>query len=293
MGGVTRARPDRSDARSKMLMGIPERTLDVAGTATSVLDAGHGAPLVLLHGGIECGGAMWAPVIRLLADGHRVVAPDVPGLGESAPLPRLDASAFAPWLHGVLAAMDAERPTIVAHSLVAGLAARFAVDHGDSIGRLILCGTPAVGPFRMPWRLRYLAARSAVRPSAANAERFARFALLDLDATRQRDPTWFAAFQTYNLAQARRRHVKRAMRQLFVEQTKRIEDAELDRLAASTTLLWGRHDRMVPLAVARAASVRHDWPLHVIDGAAHAPHIEQPEAFVAAVGAVGAVGRGT
>jgi hypothetical protein len=44
--------------------------------------------------------------------------------------------------------------------------------------------TPAFEPHRMPWRLRYAAIRFAIRPSADNAERFDRFALLDLDSTR-------------------------------------------------------------------------------------------------------------
>ena len=37
---------------------------------------------------------------------------------------------------------------------------------------------------------------------------------------------------------------------------------------------------MVPLHLGEEASSRLGWPLHVIDGAAHAPHIEQPEPFV-------------
>lgn len=48
-------------------------------------------------------------------------------------------------------------------------------------------------------------------------------------------------------------------------------------------LLWGRDDRMVPVHLAEMAAARLGWPLHVIDGAAHAPHIEQPEPFVAAL----------
>jgi pimeloyl-ACP methyl ester carboxylesterase len=37
---------------------------------------------------------------------------------------------------------------------------------------------------------------------------------------------------------------------------------------------------MVPFAVAESAATRHGQPLHVIDDAAHAPHVEQPDAFV-------------
>ena len=45
---------------------------------------------------------------------------------------------------------------------------------------------------------------------------------------------------------------------------------------------------MVPLAIGQHAADNLGWPLHVIDDAAHAPHIEQPERFVAALQAIGA-----
>lgn len=77
-----------ADARSRMLAGLPgtERRFDVAGTMTTVFEAGNGPPLVLMHGGIECGGAFWAPVISRLAERYHVVVPDAPGLGESSPM---------------------------------------------------------------------------------------------------------------------------------------------------------------------------------------------------------------
>jgi pimeloyl-ACP methyl ester carboxylesterase len=63
---------------------------------------GDGPALVLLHGGIECGGVIWAPVLTQLTKRHRVVVPDVPGLGESAPARRLDVDTFATWLGDLL-----------------------------------------------------------------------------------------------------------------------------------------------------------------------------------------------
>ena len=78
-------------------------------------------------------------------------------------------------------------------------------------------------------------------------------------------------------------HVKSTMRQLVAAETKPIPGADLDRIDVPITLLWGRHDRMVPLSVGQAAATRHRWPLRVIDHAAHAPHVEQPDAFVQAL----------
>ena len=152
---------------------------------------------MLLHGGIECGGAYWAPVIARLAGHRHVVVPDAAGLGESAPVDRLDVDTFARWFGAVLAQTHVERPTLVAHSLLGSVAARLAARHGDILGQLVIYGAPGVGPYHMPAGLRYVAIRFAIRPTAANAERFDRFALLDLDATRARDPQWFDAFNAY------------------------------------------------------------------------------------------------
>jgi pimeloyl-ACP methyl ester carboxylesterase len=74
--------------------------------------------------------------------------------------------------------------------------------------------------------------------------------------------------------------VKKTMRQLITAETKPIPEADLRQIDVPTSLLWGRHDRMVPLRVAEAAATRYGWPLRVIERAAHAPHIEQPDAFV-------------
>ncbi len=46
-------------------------------------DQGHGRPVVLLHG-FPLTRAMWRFQVDALADGHRVVAPDLPGFGDSA-----------------------------------------------------------------------------------------------------------------------------------------------------------------------------------------------------------------
>lgn len=268
-------------ARERMLAGVPatSQVLAVAGIATSVWEVGDGAPLLLLHGGIECGGAMWAPVVGRLAQRHRVVVPDLPGLGESAPVERLDPDTFARWLRDLLRQTGLHRPTLVAHSLGGALSGRFAARHGDALGRLVLYGVPSLGPYRMPLRLRYAAVRFAIRPTVRNAERFDRFALYDLDATRRRDPAWFEAFDAYTRARAVVPHVKKTMRRLITAGIKQIPDADLARITAPTTLLWGRHDRMVPLSIGRGAAARHGWPMHVVEDAAHVPHIEQPDLF--------------
>ena len=122
-----------------------------------------------------------------------------------------------------------------------------------------------------------------LRPSQRNMDRFARWAFLDPALTRRQDPEWLGAFDAYNLARGAVPHVKHTMRHLIRTCTKRVPDTELQRIEIPVTLIWGRHDRMVPLRVGEVASSTHGWRLHVIDEAGHVPHIEQPDAFVAAL----------
>jgi 2-hydroxymuconate-semialdehyde hydrolase len=264
-----------------MVAGTPltERRLDVGGISTALFEGGEGPPLVLLQGGIECGGAYWAPVASGLAESHRLVIPDVPGLGESEPIERLDVSRFADWLIALLRLTCEEGPALVAHSLLGSLAAGFASRHGDLLRRLVVYGAPGVGPYRMPLGLRVVAIRFGLRPTERNSERFDRWAFFDLGRARARDPEWFDAWRAYARSRALLPHVKRTMRQLIAAGTKRIPDGELRRIGAPTGLIWGGQDRFVSPGVGESASTRLGWPLAVIDDAGHVPHIERPEAF--------------
>jgi pimeloyl-ACP methyl ester carboxylesterase len=270
------------DSRHRILAdsSLTERRLKVAGLSTTVLEGGTGAPLVLLHGGIECGGAYWARVVPRLAKRHRVVVPDVPGLGESEPAARLDAPAFAEWFTALLTVTCDERPALVAHSLLGTFAARYAAHEGELLRRLVIYGAPGIGRYRLPVGLAVAAIRFDLRPSERNQERFERWAFLDSGVTKQQDPAWFNAFDAYTVSRGRVRHVKRTMRQLIRVGTTQVPDAELRRIAIPTALLWGRHDRMVRLGLAEDASARLGWPLHVVDDVGHVPHLERPDSFL-------------
>lgn len=65
-----------------------------------------------------------------------------------------------------------------------------------------------------------------------------------------------------------------------------LSGAELRRIELPAAMVWGRHDRFVPLGLAEAAGSRVSWPLRVVEDAGHAPHIEQPGAFLDALEAI-------
>src|ERR1700685_2766329 len=61
---------------------IASRTAEINGTKLHYLTAGKGTPLVLLHGYAETS-RMWKPIIPALAKRFTVIAPDLPGIGDS------------------------------------------------------------------------------------------------------------------------------------------------------------------------------------------------------------------
>lgn len=121
-----------ANALARLLEGIPvtERRLDLAGVSTSLLEGGEGPPIVLLHG-IGSFAAEWAQVIPILVRTHRVLVPDMPGLGRSeARGIRLDPATVVAWLLELIAHTCVEPPTLVGHSMGGSVAAHMAIERG-------------------------------------------------------------------------------------------------------------------------------------------------------------------
>src|SRR4051794_1728989 len=71
---------------------IATRTADVSGVKLQYLTAGRGPAVLLLHGYAETS-RMWRPLIPKLAAEFTVIAPDLPGIGDSGiPAAGLDMS---------------------------------------------------------------------------------------------------------------------------------------------------------------------------------------------------------
>jgi pimeloyl-ACP methyl ester carboxylesterase len=276
-------RPNGEAARERLLTGVPvtERRLELAGVSTAVLEGGDGPPVVLLHGASEFA-ACWQRVIPDLTQTHRVVVPDLPGHGASVVAgDPPDAERVAAWLGELTERTCPSPPALVGHGLGGAIAARFAAAHGDRVARLVLVDSYGLGRYRPTPRFAFALLGVIVRPTEHTQERLFRQCMVDLDGVREQLGEWGALLEAYALDRARSPGQKAALRSLMPQLgLPAIPPAELARIAVPTTLIWGRLDRQVRLGVAQAASARHGWPLHVIEGAADDPAVEQPEAFL-------------
>jgi pimeloyl-ACP methyl ester carboxylesterase len=105
--------------------------------------------VVLLHGQGGWSG-MWLPLIADLVTTHRVVAPDLPGLGASeVPDGPPDAARVLAWPDALIQRTCPAPPALVGASLGASIAARFAIAHPDRLSRLVLVGAGSLARFRM------------------------------------------------------------------------------------------------------------------------------------------------
>jgi pimeloyl-ACP methyl ester carboxylesterase len=283
--------PERSaaaGARARLLAGtgIGEREVDAAGIKTALLECGTGDPIVLLHGPGEFA-ASWVPVIRGLAETRRVIAPDLPGHGESAVGVDLDARGVLDWLAGVIEATCAVAPAIVGRVVGGAIATRFAIEHGDRVDQLILVDTLGLAPFAPAPQFGEALHAYFANPDEGTYEGLMRQCAYDVDSLRHRLGEQWSAFAAYAIDRARTPGMLEAAGALMAQfGMAEIPEADLARIAVPVTLVWGRHDLATPLSVAETASRAFGWPLHVIDGAADDPAIEQPEAFLDAMGEV-------
>jgi pimeloyl-ACP methyl ester carboxylesterase len=273
-------------AVARLLQGAPvtERRLVVAGASTSLLEGGQGPPIVLLHGQ---GGfaAHWLQVIPHLVRSHRVVAPDLPGLGGSQALTgRLDASAAVAWLRDLIRQTCAEPPTLVGISLGGALAARFAVQHSNQVCRIVLVNAGGLGrALPTPGALVALV-RYSIHRSPANFDSIIRYVVVDPERVRAQWGERWAAFQAYDMDRTAQPRVRKADGQLLRRvNMPRIPADHLRTIRVPVALIWSRNDRITRFRIAEKASGQFGWPLYPIDGCGHFLIGERPDAFVDAL----------
>jgi pimeloyl-ACP methyl ester carboxylesterase len=264
-------------ARTLAALPVTDTRRQVAGIPTAVLEGGDGPPLVLLHGPGEFA-ALWGHVIPDLVTTHRVIAPDLPGHGDSGlPDGRLDTRRVLTWIRELVDATCDTPPDVAGHLLGGAVAARFAAAHPDRVRHLVLVDTFGLRPTRPAMRFLLPLLAFTARPTERSRDRFLAQCFVDFDAVRAgMGDTWEAA-AAYELAWARSRTGKKALRSLMPRfGLRRVPPAELAGIRAPTSLVWGRHDLQTPLRVAETASARYGWPLHVIDACGDDPFVERP-----------------
>ena len=268
------------------LSGFEERELEWHGTRLRYAVGGAGPPLVLVHG---LGGIIenWSALAPALAERHRVLVPDLPGHGRSAPLP--EARDIDALTEAVLAIADGEEiggAVWFGHSLGGLVAVRAAVLRPETVRGVVLAAAAGIGsasraahvtlavlglarpgrviaPFRHAWAHSRLGRRVA----------FGWWGIADPDAL---EPELAEAFL---VGPARHTDTRQAARALLVSDPRR----ELDRVTCPCLCLWGASDNWVRPGDGMEYARRLGAPLRTIAGCGHLLIGERPDACLAAI----------
>jgi pimeloyl-ACP methyl ester carboxylesterase len=107
---------DSSSARTPDA-AIASQSGEVNGVKLHYLKAGHGPAVILLHGYTQTS-RMWRPIMPLLAEKFTVIAPDLPGIGDSEiPKVGLDMKSAAISIHGLAKSLGIEKARVVGHDI--------------------------------------------------------------------------------------------------------------------------------------------------------------------------------
>ena len=250
--------------------------MQVGGTTWAVRVAGHGRPILFLHG-FSGSGLSWAGVAGL-GRRARAILPDLPGHGGTG-WERASIEQAADDLATIVRSLGAPQVDVVGYSMGARVALRLVVAHPETVGRLVL-ESPSAG-------IADPVARA--ERAAADAER-ARLVVtegIEAFATRwEAEPVLAGEAALPGEARAhqaaiRRSHAPLGLAASLVYAGQGAMEPLHDRLAAIVApalVVIGADDPARHRAEEVAAAIP-GARLALVAGAGHAPHLERPDRF--------------
>ena len=132
---------------------IDSRFADVDGTKLHYLVAGDGPAVILLHGYTQTS-RMWRPLIPKLTEKFTVIAPDLPGIGDSAiPQDGLDMKTAAIRVHALAKSLGITKARVVGHDIGLMVAYAYAAQFSTEVEKLVVMD--AFLPGVPGWELAY------------------------------------------------------------------------------------------------------------------------------------------
>lgn len=271
--------------------------------------AQSGPTLVLLHG-LPTSSWLWRHCLIGLAEalpGWRIIAPDLPGYGRTAPRSGAGPRHLGHWLHALLSALGVKSFTLVGHDLgglialtdaVARTATLDGTGHparagGPQLERLILLNTtiypapllvlgllPSLAPPVAEISLAWLGRGGSAREAARREGYVVGMRQLLAPGTRVSDEEWAEYAVPYGSI-AGWREAQRSIRALAGQAPYVLRClAHLRDLTTPTRLIWAQRDPFFPLATAnrlRRAIPGAESTVHVVAGAEHFLQEDRPD----------------
>jgi pimeloyl-ACP methyl ester carboxylesterase len=250
-------------------LGVP-----VDGSIARVFVGGTGQALVLVHGGWAGAAAHWGSVWEPLAERFRVIAPDLPRIGDVSQPGLGSIQAYSRWLAAVLDSLEVSSAFCVGNSFGASVVHRFGIDFPERCSGLVFVNgfalprTPgilhALGQRRLGKRL-----LQAIQKQVAYTPRALERGFVDprkipaeiRSVVSQASPSQLVALGDVLLAGGEQRKG----------------------CAPRPFLLWGEEDRLLGTtkrSARKLAASLGGAPLRFVPRAGHLPQVENPSAFI-------------
>lgn len=204
--------------------------IDVKGQPLKVKEDGSGPPLLFLHG---AGGSNWSPMLKALAEKHRVIAPEHPGFGKSkTPDWMLSVGDLAFFYLDAMEVMGLKDVHLAGHSLGGWTVAEISIRNTSRIKTLTLLAPAGCRSDAVPFGDIFLwdaetATRNQFYDQKLAEERIKLLPQQDLDVVLQNKAT------VARLAWAPRLHNPQLKYWLH-------------RIDVPTQIIWGKDDKIVP-----------------------------------------------
>src|SRR3954463_6622439 len=252
------------------------KDVTVLGFKLHYLEAGRGAPVVLLHG-LGGDGSRWGPNIEPLAKDFHVFALDQIGFGESdKPLANYHTGMLAEFLVGFLKAVGVPKASLVGNSMGAGVALYTAVHYPDIVDRIVLADGGG-----------YRSAAGAVAPPTAEALRRRQ---LQNSVTRDETRDFFRIlFHDKSLVTDKMVDEQLTLRLRAAFTITKMQEAgergsvseqEVRGVKAPTLVVWGKYDELAnPAGADRLEKTIPGARKVIIDNCGHMPQLEKAGEF--------------
>jgi 4,5:9,10-diseco-3-hydroxy-5,9,17-trioxoandrosta-1(10),2-diene-4-oate hydrolase len=246
---------------------------------------GEGSPLVCLHGGGPGADSRsnFRTNVEFLAQRHRVLLVDLPQFGRSDKPVLNDnpLSYFSHHVHGLLQELGIPSAHFIGNSLGGQTAIKLAIDHPESVDRLVVIGSNPV-------------ARSLFNPlPVEGVKRISEYYTGDGPSREKMRVlletfVYDTAFLTDELVDERYgASVQEDILALKRHPAPRRQDlsAELTRVTCPTLIVWGLEDRAGPLDVGlQMARAFADAEMHIFSRTGHWAQVERTDEFNRVVG---------
>jgi pimeloyl-ACP methyl ester carboxylesterase len=258
------------------------RDIKSSGIRLRVTEVGEGPPVLLLHTAL-LDRTSWSPTIEQLSSSFRVVAPDLPGFGESEkPTARRFGYTLSEFTHVVtdlFAALELGKAHVIGHGLGGAISIALASRNPELVSRLVLADalcypTPpdvarriASIPVLGGLLFKQVSGRGMFGSYFRN--------VLSSGQTELAPERVQHYFEVFSSPSAR----SSALQTLRATQDSRPVVAQLRRISAPTLVVWGRRDGVYPAAFGQrlARDIRGAGFMLLDTG--HIPQEEAPEEF--------------